>query len=261
MDRKDLMRHKDLEPVMRWYQETVGKLPEMRVNITPLKDTKESTVNPNFFSYANVDVTVPSGSWQQGGIIQRGEKLPTSTNETQEFHGVTILLTDPDGKIFVTVSQEPMAGTKFRTSIGTLRDTGAPGTIEIHPVVRSPLQTSTEKLSRVTASEHQGRAIDPTMTTILKDVAEEQRMKVSDLINHIPLAGAPTDGNRMQSDILYGSLAVSGDLAAKIAHDVPGGRWVSPRELDALTILGATNGNLNIARNVTEVQQRFSTPK
>lgn len=215
---------KELVPILSWYKEACAKLPEMRVSITPLKDSKESNVNPSFFSYANVDVTSSRQSWQQGGLLQEG-------------NGVTVLLTDPDGKTFVTVSQEPMAKAQRR------------GMTEIHPVVRSPLQTSEEKLKR---------ASDTTMRTILETVARDRNVLVQKLLGSIPLSHATTDGNRMQSDVLYGALTVSRELAKNIEKGVPAGRWVTQKELDALTVMGVTNGNLNIARTVTESQQRLT---
>ena len=225
---KDLLNRKDIAPAIKWYQETAAKLPEMKVNITPIKDAKESTANPDFFSYANVDVTTATGSWQQGGILERGEN---------GVHGVTILLTDPDGKIFVTLGREPLAK-------------GA--------VVRSPLQSSAEKLKRVTESPNRGRATDPAMAAVLGAIATEKNMLVSDVVNSVPLSRAATDGNRMQSEVLYGTIPVSQRLAEKIAKDVPLGRWTAPKELDALTVMGVTNGSLNIARSVTESQRKLA---
>ena len=244
----ELTASKEFGPILAWYKESCSKLPEMKVNITAVKDAKESTVNHAFFSYGNVDVTTPTRSWQQGGIVQRAESIPTKTTEKINAHGITILLTDPDGNTFVTVSQEPMASADYRDKT------------EIHPVVRSPLQTSAEKFKRVARSAHEGRAIDPTMTAILSRIAEEQQTNIRNILTNIPLSQSSTDGNRLKSDVLYGNLTVSKDLAAHIASDVKLGRWVTPAELDALTIMGVTNGNLNIARSVTQAQRRLMHP-
>jgi hypothetical protein len=230
----------EFQPVLSWYKEACRKLPEMQVTVTPMKDAKESLVNPLFFSYANVDVSMAQNSWQQGGIIQTKES---------GMQGATILLTDPDGRTFVTVSQEPLADAKYRTPIGTLRETSATGAVEIHPVVRSPLQTSAQKLKRMD---------DPAMKLILTHVAKSRNQSVAELIRSVPLSPSPTDGNRMQSNILYGNVEVPASTAAEIARLVPGGRWVSAKELDYLTVMGTTNGNLNIARSVVEAQKRLA---
>lgn len=254
---RELTKSKEFAPVLAWYKEACAVLPEMRVNLTPVKDAKEANVNPAFFSYINVDVTTPRQSWQQGGIIQRSESFPSSAGEIIHADGVTILLTDPDGNTFVTVSEEPMANAQFRGPDGVLHTKKLTGATEIHPVVRSPLQTSAEKLKRITRSAHEGRTIDPAMTAILTHIAAERHQHVRDLLGTIPLSQSPTDGNRLKSDLLYGMLTVSQELAAHIAAVVRTGRWVTPKELDALTVMGVTNGNLNIARSVTEAQRRL----
>ncbi len=258
---KDVMVSKENAAVLAWYKEACQKLPEMRVSMTPVKESKDIRSNPSFFSIANVDVTTPVKSWQQGGLIQRGEMLPTQNGETISSHGSAILLVDPEGNTFVTVSQEPMAPARHRSASGILQEKPSPGSVEIHPVVRTPMQTSAEKLKRITIHEHEGRKADATMTTILYGLAKDRNQKINAILGSVSLSPSMTDGNRMQSDILYGALAVTDGEAKKIAASVPSGRWVSPRELDALTIMGATNGTLNIARNIVETQRRVTNTK
>ncbi len=254
----EIAKSKEFAPVLAWYTESCNKLPEMHVDITPVKDAKTTNVNPDYFSYANVDITTPRKSWQQGGIMQHAESLSLGNSETIDVHGVTILLTDPDGRTFVTVSQEPMANAKFRTAEGQLKIKKMTDTTEIHPVVRSPLQSSAEKLKRIARSAHEGLALDPSMTIILARIATERGQTVQNLLGSIPLSESATDGNRLKSNVLYGNLTVPHTIAAEIAKDVRSGRWVTPAELDALTVMGVTNGNLNIGRSVTEAQRRLS---
>jgi len=255
---KDMAASKEFGPIASWYKESCKKLPEMRVTMTPVKETKNAISNPAFFSYVNVDVTTPLKSWQQGGIMQRGDILPTTHGETITSHGSAILLVDRKGNTFVTVSQEPMAPARHRTAGGTLLDKSAPGAVEIHPVVRTPLQTSAEKLKRIIKNEHEGRAADSVMTNILYSLARDRNQTISDVVSSVPLSPSMTDGNRMQSDILYGTLSVTDKEAQEISKLAPSGHWTTPKELDALTVMGATNGTLNIARNISEAQRHMT---
>lgn len=255
----ELQSSKEFAPVLDWHTETCRKLPEMRVNTNLIaKDQKIINPDPSFFSFAHLDIATPQKSWKQAGIIQRGEPMRTTSRELTETHGAAILLMDPDGRIFVTVSQEPMAQAKYKTSTGMLRDHPVPGGIEIHPVVRTPLQASAEKLKRIMSSEKEGRIADPVMTAILTKIALEQHASIKQVMEQVPFSQAETDGNRMRNNILYGAIPVSTDIASSISTLIPDGRWVTPEELDALTILGATNGTINIARSVVQAQKILS---
>jgi len=252
---QELSRSKEYAPVMNWFTEQCKHVPEMNISTTHIKEAGEIKNNPAFFSHANVDVTVAGKKWNQGAIIQRGERLKTSDQTETDVHGAAILLIDPDGNTFITVSQEPLAHAKYRTNTGMLRDTHAPGTTEIHPVVRTPLQTSMEKLSRIMKSESKAKDADPVMATILSHIAKERRQSVKTLLENIPLSQAETDGNRMSSNILYGALRMSQKEAQDIHTLIPQGRWVTPKELDALTAAGYTNATISIARNISQAQK------
>ena len=240
-----------------WLKEQMNALPEMKVKKTPLsdKDSWKAVMTPDgqvdsvsspFFAVEGIDVASNDKSWHQGAVIQRSEFLPTKSGEKAEISAVIILLKDPQNRTFVTMTQEPLADVK-RT------DTKK----EIHPVVRSSIQTSVQKLQLISRSANLGNQYDKALTSILTTIANDRKSTVTDILNATNFSKAPTDGNRIASNVAYGSMDVSDALAKKLETTVPTGRWCTQKELDALVVSGMSNGILNIARSVTEAQARL----
>ena len=211
-------------------------------------DGQVDSVSSPFFAVEGIDVSSNDKEWHQGAVIQRSEFLPTKSGEKAEISAVIILLNDTKGRTFVTMTQEPLSDAK-RT------DTKK----EIHPVVRSSIQTSVQKLQLISRSAALGKQYDPALTSILTTIANDRKSTVTDILNATNFSKAPTDGNRIASNVAYGSMNVSDALAQKLKTTVPTGRWCTQKELDALVVSGMSNGILNIARSVTEAQQRLET--
>ncbi len=253
----------------RWLKEQVGKLPEMNVTKSSLTDTQSwkakigsdssvDSISSPFFSLEGIDVSSGPHSWHQAAVVQRSEFLPTKSGEKAEVSGAVILLRNPKGETFVTLSQEPLAPVQYKSPHGELHSKALPGAKEVHPVVRSSIQTSVQKLQLVARSEALGRQYDPGLTAILTSLAKERKSSVTEILNATVFSKAPTDGNRIDSNVVYGQIDVSEKFAKDLSAAVPDGRWCSQKELDALVIAGLTNGHLNVGRSVSEAQRRLS---
>jgi len=258
----------ELTDLRRWLKEQVAKMPEMKVTKANLTDNKswKATLTPDqqvdsvtspFFSLEGVQVDSQPHSWHQGAVIQRSEFLPTKSGEKTEISGVVILLKNPKGETFVTLAQEPLAPALYKTGQGELQPKQTSTTTEIHPVVRSSIQTSVQKLQLVSRSEALGFQYDKPLTHILTAVAKDRKSTVTDILNTTTFSKAPTDGNRISSNVVYGTIEVTEPLAKQLSATVPDGKWCSQRELDALVVAGLTNGHLNIGRSVSEAQMRL----
>lgn len=256
--------------VFSWFFKEVGRLPEMKVNRSPLTNGKDwkatigkkgevDKITSPFFSLEGVDVSSTPLSWHQGAVIQRTEVLPTKSGEKTEVSGIIILLQNPKGETLVTVAQEPLMPATYRAADKKLSQKWIPQGTELHPVVRSSIQTSVEKLKQITTSEASGMRYDPTLTTLLATIATDRKAPITDILNGIAFSKAPTDGNRIVSNVVYGALEVSDEAAKKISEAVASGRWCSQKELDALVVSGLTNGHLNVAQSVIEAQKRLQT--
>lgn len=266
------LKRPELADLNRWVKEQVMKLPEMRVAKSPLTDQKTwkevrgtddnlDAVYSPFFSVQGIDVTTADHTWHQGAVVQRGEFLPTQSGEKTEVSGAVLLLKNSKGETLVTMSQEPLAHAQFRSARGDLSIKKTPQSTEVHPIVRSSIQTSIQKLQLVARNEALGHQYDHALTAILTAVAKDHHATVTEILNTTPLSKAPTDANRISGNVVYGMLTVSDALAKTISQEVPGSRWCSQQELDALTVSGLTNGHLNIARTVTEAQERSGKTK
>lgn len=262
------LRGPEFAGLRTWLKEQIRTLPEMSVAKSPLsnKETWRTRMAPDgktvdsvssaFFSIEGIDVATDKLSWHQGAIIQRNDFLPTKSGEKTEVSGVVILLTNPKGETFVTVSQEPLAPTQYRATDGSLSARDTAGRTEIHPVIRSGIQTSVQKLQLLSRSEQLGDVYDRKLTGILKAIAQNRNATITDVLNGTVFSKAPTDGNRISGNVVYGTIPVSEELARTISAVVPEGRWCPEHELDALILSGLTNGHLNIGRSVAEAQKR-----
>lgn len=265
----ELVKRTEFAAVFRWYKEQCSQLPEMRVTTSPLTDGATwkaskavngeiDKVHNTFFSLEGIDVATPVHSWHQAAVLQRTELLPTKQSEKTPVSGVVIMITNPNHETFVTVTQEPLVSAQYRGQHGDLSPKKSTHATEVHPIVRSAIQTSVEKLQKIAANETDGARFDQQLYTLLRTIAKDKNISIMDLVSSVPLSKAPTDGNRIVSNVIYGNIDVNEAQSADIEKALPQGRWCKPAELDALITAGLTNGHLTIAKSITEAQQRFS---
>lgn len=265
----ELMKRNEFAPVFSWYKEQCRQLPEMKVTAAPLTDGTSwkaskapngevEKINNTFFSVEGIDVSTPALSWHQGALVQRTELLPTKQSEKTPVSGVVIMLTNPKNETFVTVTQEPLVPVQYRGQNGEFSTRRSAHATEIHPIVRSAIQTSVEKLQKIAANETDGARYDQQLFTLLRTIAKNKNISIMDLVSSVPLSKAPTDGNRIVSNVVYGNIAVTESQSAEIAHALPQGKWCSQKEIDALITAGMTNGHLSVAKSITEAQRRLA---
>lgn len=70
---------------------------------------------------------------------------------------------------------------------------------------------------------------------------------ISLILQELPLKKVPTDGDRTDSNVLYGELRLSREAADLVSEKVPQGRFLSPNQLEVLPL----NGHLHIALSAT----------
>ncbi|MEK7533951.1 MAG: hypothetical protein AAB600_01300 [Patescibacteria group bacterium] len=226
-----------------WYNEQLRNLPEMKVepfNLTgaggwEAKFTPEGQVEAvtgRHFDIEGRKVTTPNFGWNQPVIVQRSEELITNEGEIDRISGIVLLLENPRGQIFVSVAQEP--GIKAQTVEGK----------EIHPVVRTPFQASVEKLQQLASGNEE---VDPILYGVLNILSKDSGRNLSSMVQDMPLNRVPTDGNRIDSNVLYGALQLTQEAANLVAEKVPQGRFLSPNQLKVLPL----NGHLHIALSAT----------
>lgn len=226
-----------------WYNEQISRLPEMKVErfattgeggwearLTP--ENQVESIRGRHFNIEGRKVTTSTFGWNQPLIIQRSEELTNERGEVDKISGIVLLLTNPEGKIFVGVVQEP--GIKEQTVNGK----------EIHPVIRTPFQGSVEKLQQLANGIEK---VDPILYSVLNILSKDSGKDLSALVQDIPLTKIPTDGNRIESNVLYGKLNLTQEAANLVSERIPQGRFLSKHQLDALPL----NGHLHIALSAT----------
>lgn len=226
-----------------WYNEQLNNLPEMKVedfsvtgaggwevNLTP--DNQVESIKGRHFDIVGRKISTPSFGWNQPIIVQRSEELITNEGEIDRISGIVLLLEDTEGRIFVSVAQEP--GVRAQIVDGK----------EIHPVVRTPFQTSVEKLQQLANGNEK---VDPILYGVLEILSRDIGENLSSIVQNIPLKRVPTDGNRIESNVLYGVLPLTQESANLVADKVPQGRFLSHNQLEALPL----NGHLHTALSAT----------
>lgn len=235
----------DLEhaEAVQWYTEQLKNLPEMKVeafNVTGaggwgVKLTTENQVEwirGRHFDIVGKKISTPNSGWNQPIIVQRSEEFTTSEGEVDKISGIVLLLTDPWDRVFVSVTQEP--GIKAQIIEGK----------EVHPVVRTPFQASVEKLQQLASGNEK---LDPILYGVLDSLSKDDRKDLSSMVQDIPFKRVPTDGNRIESNVLYGVLQLTQEATDLVSEKIPQGRFLSRDELDVLPL----NGHLHIALSAT----------
>jgi len=227
-----------------WYTEQLRNLPEMKVGSFPVtgaggweaKLTPEGQVEAvtgRHFTIEGRKVTTPTFGWNQPIIVQRSEELITNEGEIDRISGIVLLLEDIHGRIFVSVAQEP--GIKAQIFEGK----------EVHPVVRTPFQTSVEKLQQLASGDEK---VDPILYAVLSVLSRDEVKDISSILQDLPLKKVPTDGNRIDSNVLYGKLQLTEEAADLVCEKITQGRFLNGNQRDVLPL----NGHLHIALSVTE---------
>lgn len=227
-----------------WYDEQIRNLPEMKVesfpvtgaggwevNLTP--ENQVESIGGRHFDIVGIKITTPSSPWNQPIIVQRSEELVTNEGEVDRISGIVLLLEDIHGRIFVSVAQEP--GIKAQIVEGK----------EVHPVVRTPFQTSVEKLQQLASGDEK---VDPILYAVLSVLSRDGAKDISSILQDLPLKKVPTDGNRIDSNALYGKLQLTEEAADLVSEKIPQGRFLNGNQRDVLPL----NGHLHIALSVTE---------
>lgn len=238
-----VMRAEQIE-VREWYNEQLRKLPEMRVEpfavtgaggweakLTP--ENQVESIGGRHFEIVGRKITTSISPWNQPIIVQRSEELITNEGENDRISGIVLLLEDIHGRIFVSVAQEP--GIKAQIVEGK----------EVHPVVRTPFQTSVEKLQQLASGNEE---VDPILYAVLSVLSRDEAKDISSILQDLPLKKVPTDGNRIDSNVLYGDLQLTEEAADLVSEKIPQGRFLNGNQRDVLPL----NGHLHIALSVTE---------
>ena len=230
---------------VRWYDEQLRNLPEMRVEpfavtgaggweakLTP--EGQVEAVTGRHFTIEGRKITAPNFGWNQPIIVQRSEELLSNKGEIDRISGIALLLIDlrPQVRFFVQITQEP--GVKAQIVEGK----------EIHPIVRTPFQTSVEKLQQLASGNEK---VDPILYAALDILSKGRGKDLSSMVQNTPLVKVPTDGNRMDSNVLYGALELTQEAADLVSEKIPQGKFLSLHQLTALPL----NGHLHIALSIT----------
>lgn len=224
-----------------WYVEKVNNLPGMRVEEFPVTgeggwearispDGKVQSIEGRHFSIKGRKVIAPTFGWNQPMVIQRSEEYIDTEGKRGRVSGMVLLLIDPNDNIFVSVSEEPGI---------------APQTVvekEVHPIVRTPFQTSVEKLQQLSAGIEN---VDKTLFAVLNTLKGNRDLP--SLIGEISWRPVDTDGNRIESHVLYGVLRLNQEASKLVSERNPSGKFLSRHQLKVLPL----NGHLHIALSAT----------
>ncbi len=233
----------EITEALSWYRERVALLPEMKVAETPVTDgdkwKAEMASNGEVarivgaqFRVEGRNVSTTAFSWAQPIIEQRTEQATSPEGLPLEISGIVILVRNSEGKVLLTVVQEPGAD--------ALEEDGK----EVHPSVRTPLQSSVQKLKDLAEGKEK---VDETMKLALSVLVSEGRT-FADVVRELPLKKVATDGNRIHSNVYYGSINVD-EQTAQMLEEKTGGKFLSKEQINALDTV---NGHTHIALSVTQ---------
>lgn len=228
---------------LNWYNEQVRNLPEMKAEpfavtgaggweVKLTAENQVESITGRHFDIVGRKISMPSSEWNQPIIVQRSEELITNKGEIDKISGIVLLLVDTGGRIFASVAQEP--GIKAKIIEGK----------EVHPVVRTPFQASIEKLEQLANGNER---VDSILYAVLDILSKDSDSSLSSIVQDIPFKRVPTDGNRVESNVLYGTLQLTQEAADLVEDRVPQGRFLSYNQLEALPL----NGHLHIALSAT----------
>ena len=232
-------RTSEAQEAIDWYMEQLRTLPEIHTEVVPATDGSAwiGTITPEgqvekienakggFFSIEGRRIKRGSFEWTQPALIQSGEWIKTKSGEKRFAIALVLMVTDPEGKVFLTVGDESLAPTMDLDGK------------QIRPVVKTPMQTSMTKMKQILEGD---RDKDKNFSALLDIVKGEK--SIEEFIQDLDLISAPTDGNRMEANVLFGSLNVTQDVADRIQAAIPGGKFLTRPQISTLTEFGALNG-------------------
>ncbi len=237
-----LLNTPEMAGVRDWYKERAARLPEMEVTDTALTGkggwghemTPEGNVDRvkgAFFEIPGQQITITKSDgstmgWNQPGIVQKETSitLPSPYGEmTLDASGFVGILQDMEGKVLLTVGQEPLANTDKKA------------------LARTPFQTSAAKLQALMEGD---TSKDPNLAGVLEKVGGGR--PVSELfaagdVDTFPLA--PADPNRIAATNIGFSMKVQDSEIAKALEADGANRWCTREEAKALTKTGLVNGH------------------
>lgn len=224
-----------------WYEQRLANLGEMEKSRSAITGTggwnKELTeqgevdrITSPFFTIEGSDIIVknPDGSirfrWHQAGIVNAASPIVLPSPEgilEMNISGFVGALIDPDGKVLLTVAQEPYQDTPKSA------------------IVRTPFQTSATKLQGLLEGRDE---LDPALAALLKKIGGDkaiEQMFASGDIDVFPLALA--DANRMKgTNIGFGITIQDETLRESLAANGQN-RWCTNDEVGALKRSGLLN--------------------
>lgn len=226
-----------------WYEKQLRLLPPFQTKdsqmtgvggweakLTP--DRQVISIEGRHFRILGREIVKGLLRWVQPILIQRSEKFTTKEGKVDEISGIVLLLKNPDGKIFISVDQEP--GIQVQNVEGK----------NVRPIVRTPFQASIEKLQRLSGGDEKA---DPSLHSILDILSKGNGKDLSLIVQDIPFRKVSTDGNRMESNVLYGAINLTREAADLVERENPQGKFVSRDQLNVLPF----NGHLHIALSAT----------
>lgn len=240
-NKETVSANSEIQEVRKWYQERLRELPEFKVTEAPITDGEKWThaltpegqldkvVGAHFGVIgAHIESTF---SWNQPLVRQRTETAYSLEGDEIKISGIVLLVKDPQNKVLLTVAQEP--------GVDRVDVEGK----ELHPVLRSPVQTSVEKLKQL---EKGNEKVDPVLAKVLSSLARDGQT-IRDVIENIPLEKIPTDGNRIEANVYYGLLAISQELSDDLVQN-EAIKFLSKEQYEALPLNGHTQIALSVAR-------------
>lgn len=242
--RESLLQREALRDVRGWYEGQLTKLPEITVTEADLTDGEKwvatltekgrvQNIAGAFFVLRGCKIAKynPDGSpagepWTQPGLLQNETALtiptPDGLREVQAS-GFVGIIKDIEGRVLLTLAQEPFAETPKNA------------------LLRTPLQTSATKFQGLLAGN---REVDPNMYDTLQAIGGGQNissMLADGTIDAFPLSYA--DANRIRATNIGFVMHVD-DTTLHIALENNGqNRWFTQEEVNYAVRAGLLNGH------------------
>ncbi len=249
-----------------WLHQQIAQLPKFTVEPKPdfagnqedpwgirEKDGVTTISRPDraFFSVQNQTITLHVGDkeieWTQPLLIQNGQELPTTEGE-QYITGFVFKVYDTRGRTLITLGQEPGAPAR----------TNADGE-EIHPALRTPLQTSVSKMTKLIQGKLPAEDKFFQLAKTLGLVDENNQFNPNNLG---PATFSIDDANRVKALTLMGIVVVSPkqlQAAQKLLGE--NSKIITPLEESILAVTGLFNGHLNTVSHLAEQILNFTNPE
>ncbi len=250
-----------------WLHQQIAQLPEFTVEPKPgfagnqedpwgIREedgiTTISRPDGAFFSVQNQTITLHVGDkeiqWTQPLVIQTGETLSTTEGEQYITGFVLKVYGTQQGRTLIALDQEPGAPAR----------TNANGK-EIHPALRTPLQTSVSKMVQLIEGTLPVEDKFFQLAKALGLVDENNQFNPNNLG---PATFSMDDANRVKASTLMGIVVVSPEqlqTAQKLLGE--NSKIITPLEESILATTGLFNGHLNTVSHLAEQILNFTNPE